>query len=278
MDKKIIKIFDRNFAHAKFTTDYQTSKHIEWDRNYQNTKDGELVILTDNCMVSSDSIKGKKIGMLMEPRAINPHSYNYVSENNVKFDKILTYDKELLNKSDKFEFYPHCGCWIQPELQNVYDKTKLLSIIASNKQQTIGHRLRHQVVFLNQQINADMDVYGNGYNPVKHKIEAMKDYAFTIVIENSKTDYYFTEKLIDAFMTGTVPIYWGCPSIGDFFNLDGILVFNDLNDLLIQINDLSLDKYNTMLEAVKENFEKAKNYLIAEDWIYNNSSIFDKQI
>ena len=278
MNKKIVKIFDRNFAHAKFTTDYQTSRHIEWDRNYQNTKDGELVILTDNCMVSSDNIKGKKIGMLMEPRAINSHIYKYIVDNNGSLDKILTYEKDLLDLSDKFEFYPHCGCWIQPELQSVYPKTKLLSIVSSNKQQTIGHRLRHAVINEIKQTNTVIDVYGNGYNPVQHKIEAMKDYGFTIVIENSKTDYYFTEKLIDAFMTGTIPIYWGCPSIGKFFNLDGILVFNDLNDLHIQINDLSLDKYNAMLEAVKENFEKAKNYLIAEDWIYNNSSIFDKQI
>ena len=123
-------------------------------------------------------------------------------------------------------------------------------------------------------MNINLDVFGNGYTPVTHKIEAMKDYGFTIVIENSKTDYYFTEKLIDSFMTGTIPIYWGCPSIGDFFNLDGMLIFDDLNTLLIHLNSLSLDKYSTMIDAVKENFEKAKNYLIAEDWIHNNTKIF----
>jgi hypothetical protein len=267
---KKIKIIDTNFAHATFTTDYQISKHIEWDRDYQNTKQGELIFLTDNCMLMSDNIIGKKIGMLMEPRVINSSIYKHIENNYNNLDKILTYDKTLLELSDKFEFYPHCGCWIQPENQMVYDKTKLVSIIASNKQQTFGHKLRHTSINIAKESNVSLDVFGRGYTPVIHKVDALKDYAFTIVIENSKTDYYFTEKLIDAFMTGTIPIYWGCPSIGDFFNLDGMLVFDDLNTLLFQLNNLSLDKYNSMLEAVKENFEKGKNFLIAEDWVYNN--------
>jgi len=272
--KKKIKLFDENFAHATFTTDYQISKHIEWDRNYQNTQDGEIVLLTDNCMMVSNKVNGKKIGMIMEPRSINPHIYNYVEDNNDDLETILTYDKSLINQSTKFEFYPHCGCWIQPENQIIYPKTKLLSIIASHKQQTVGHKLRHSSINLTKELNINLDVFGNGYTPVTHKIEAMKDYGFTIVIENSKIDYYFTEKLIDSFMTGTIPIYWGCPSIGDFFNLDGMLIFDDLNTLLIHLNSLSLDKYSTMIDAVKENFEKAKNYLIAEDWIHNNTKIF----
>lgn len=273
MSKKI-KIVDTNFAHAIFTTDYQTSKHIQWDRDYQNTKQDELIFLTDNCIIMSGNINGRKIGMLMEPRAINGSIYKHIENNNYGLEKILTYDKSLLDLSDRFEFYPHCGCWIQPENQMVYDKTKLVSIIASQKQQTIGHRLRHESINIAKESNVSLDVFGRGYTPVTHKIDALKDYAFTIVIENSKTDYYFTEKLIDAFMTGTVPIYWGCPSIGNFFNLGGVLVFDDLNTLLFHLNNLSLDKYNTMLEAVKENFEKAKNFLIAEDWIYNNTQIF----
>ena len=274
MEKKIVKIFDRNFAHAKFTTDFQESKYIEWDRMYHNVKDDELIFLTDDCMGESDNIKGNKIGMLMEPRAISPHIYNYIENNNASLDKIFTYDKILLDSSDKFEFYPHCGCWIQPENQMIYPKKNLLSIVASNKQSTIGHRLRHAAINEIKQSNIEIDVYGNGYNPVKYKLDAMKNHAFTIVIENSKIDYYFTEKLMDSFMTGTIPIYWGCPSIGDFFNLDGMLIFDDLKTLLNHVNNISLEKYNAMLPAIKENYEIAKKFLIVEDWLYENTNIF----
>ena len=219
MDKKFVKIFDRNFAHAKFTTDFQHSKYIEWNRMYDNVKDDELIFLTDDCMCSADNLKGRKIGMLMEPRAINPAIYEWVSSNHGQLKNVLTYDKNLLDSCSNALFYPHCGCWIKEEDQNVYGKTKLLSIIASDKRQTEGHRLRHASIDVLRANNFELDVYGRGYNPIDYKLDSLKDYAFSLIIENSRSDYYFTEKLMDSFVTGTVPIYWGCPSIGDFFNL-----------------------------------------------------------
>ena len=71
-------------------------------------------------------------------------------------------------------------------------------------------------------------------------------------------------------MTGTVPIYWGCPSIGKFFNTDGMIIFNNIEELSNILNNLSIEKYNDMKDAIQENFEKAKEYIIAEDYIYKN--------
>ena len=65
------------------------------------------------------------------------------------------------------------------------------------------------------------------------------DYRFSIVIENCKRDYWFTEKLIDCLRTGTIPIYWGCPSIGDFFDIRGFILFDDINDLENILNNLT---------------------------------------
>jgi hypothetical protein len=273
MNLQRVKIIDLNFIHAKFTTDYQISKHIEWVRGITPNND-EIVFITDNSLKNVNNYGGLKIGLLMEPRAINPVIYEWVKNNYFSFYKIFTYDKELIENFDNIEFYPHCGCWIKEEDQKVYEKTKLLSIIASNKRQTEGHRLRHASIDVLRSDNFNLDVYGRGYNPIEYKLESLKDYAFSLIIENSRSDYYFTEKLIDSFVTGTVPIYWGCPSIGDFFNLDGMIIFNDIEDLLLKLNSLSLEQYNNMLPAIKENFEKAKQFLIAEDWIYNNTKIF----
>ncbi len=36
-----------------------------------------------------------------------------------------------------------------------------------------------------------------------------KNHETHIQVENSQIDTYFTEKLLDCFLTGTVPIYWG---------------------------------------------------------------------
>lgn len=269
-----IKIIDSNFAHAKFTTDYQTSKYINWVRG-QNVNSTEILFITDNSLYNSVNIvNDNKIAMLMEPRAINPAIYDWIKNNHNSFKTVLSHDKEIVESCSNAIFYPHCGCWINEVDQTVYEKTKLLSIIASSKRQTEGHRLRHAVIDVLKNENIPLNVYGRGYNPVEYKLDSLKDYAFSLIIENSRKDYYFTEKLMDSFVTGTVPIYWGCPSIGDFFNLDGMIIFNDVEDLLSKLNSLSLEQYNNMLPAIKENFEKAKEFLIAEDWIYENTKIF----
>ena len=100
----------------------------------------------------------------------------------------------------------HGSTWIQPDQIAVHPKAKLVSIIASAKNQTVGHALRHHVI---REHDNQMDVYGHGYNAVQRKETALNSHMYTIVIENSVDDYYFTEKVIDAFLTGTVPVYWG---------------------------------------------------------------------
>jgi len=269
---KSIKLSDTNFSHAKTSTDIQLSKYIIWDRNISLNDD--LVIFTDNQMMSAHNYTGKKIGIIMEPKVINGVIHEWVRNNFELFDKILTYDKELLDISDKFKFYPHCGCWIFPHDQKIQNKTKLLSIISSEKRQTIGHNLRHHIIKICKEKKIDLNVFGRGYNPIDNKKYALCDYAYSVVIENSKCDYYFTEKLIDSFVTGTVPIYWWCPSIGNFFNEKGMIIFYNEIDFLETIYNLTFKKYIEMLPYVKENFDKALNYLMMENWIVENNLIY----
>jgi hypothetical protein len=90
---------------------------------------------------------------------------------------------------------------------------------------------------------------------------------FSVVAENGRQDDYFTEKLIDSFVTGCVPIYFGPDGIGKFFNMDGILPFKSIEELEAILPTLSADLYLTMRHAVEDNFNRARNYMIAEDWI-----------
>lgn len=260
-----VKIYDTAFAHTDYST-LQTSKFFKWVRTNDVRK---ISFFTDSSLwlvnQSQDEIK---IGWLIEPRAINSSTYEFVKFNHQYFDYILTYDSELLSISDKFIFYPHGGCWINDEDKKIHEKNKLVSIILSSKRMTIGHNFRHEII---NKIH-NLDIFGHT-NPVDNKITALKDYAFSIIIENSKSDYYFTEKLIDSFITGTVPIYWGCPSIGDFFNSDGMIIIDNIESLQNELNTISLERYNLMISAIKENFEIAKKYIISEDWIYNNTKL-----
>ena len=67
-------------------------------------------------------------------------------------------------------------------------------------------------------------------------------------------------KLIDSFLSGTILIFLGCPSIGDFFNINGMIIFDTLDELKEILNNLTIEKYKSMELYIKENFEKAKEY------------------
>ena len=112
-------------------------------------------------------------------------------------------------------------------------------------------------------------VYGRGYNPIESKFEALAPYRYSIIVESGRFDYYFTEKLIDCLSVGTIPIYWGCPSIWEFFSLSGIVPFLTIDDLLL-LDSLTCEYYKTRTIAIKRNLELAKQYRICEDWIFEN--------
>ena len=54
------------------------------------------------------------------------------------------------------------------------------------------------------------------------KSEMFTDSMFHVAIENTSHKNYFTEKLHDCILTHTIPIYWGCPNISEFYNTDGL--------------------------------------------------------
>jgi len=99
-----------------------------------------------------------------------------------------------------------------------------------------------------------------GYNPVQHKETALNSYLYTIVIENSVDDYYFTEKIVDAFLTGTILVYWGSPIVSQLFNADDIMSFRDVQDLGAVLEECTKANYYKRMAAVKENFELAKSF------------------
>ena len=115
-----------------------------------------------------------------------------------------------------------------------------------------------------------MDFFGRGFKEIENKEEALEDYMFSVAIENNgfgmAAENYFTEKLLDCFATGTIPIYFGCSNIERFFNPDGVIRL----DYNFDPSKLTEDLYNSKLDAVRENFELCKKYAIGEDYIYNN--------
>lgn len=83
-----------------------------------------------------------------------------------------------------------------------------------------------------------------GGMPVMDKLEFQRNYKFSIAFENSAHRGYITEKIVDAFAAGTIPIYWGAPDIKDFFNEKAFINVRDyhsLRDVVEKIREIDSD-------------------------------------
>ena len=262
---KTMKIFleDTAFAHCEFSNNpvpiKQTTDKVKWDRSGTYTEN-DVVVWTDECIPRSVNRKGKNIAWLLESWDMIPHLYEFVKSNPDKFEAIWTHDNELLKLPNALNLTVG-GCWIDDFDWSIHPKTKNFSIIASAKRQLPGHKQRHQII---AGAGGHIDIFGGGYNPIKDKIEGLRDYRYSFSIENNKRDFYFTEKLIDCFVTGTIPIYWGCPSIGDFFNLDGMLCYDKVDELPELLKGCTPEYYESKREALEDNLERAKKFRLAE--------------
>tara|TARA_R110000851_G_scaffold48370_4_gene117003 strand:- start:10343 stop:11176 length:834 start_codon:yes stop_codon:yes gene_type:complete len=266
-----IKIKDTSFQHCEYSNNpmppVSFCEHFKWDWDTSVVGVDELIFYThSNIMEGVSDTNGKKVCWLIEPLELVGVNYEEIKQHHNEFEYVFTHEKTLLDLGENFKFMPFGGCWIKSEDQKIYNKTKLVSITSSWKRQMEGHLFRHQII---SNFGHMLDTYGNGYTPIVEKVDGHRDYMFSVIIENCKRDYWFTEKLIDCLMTGTVPIYWGCPSIGDFFNTKGFLIINDLGEVGEALNELTPELYEEMRPYIEENFEKSKQFVLGENTIHN---------
>jgi hypothetical protein len=259
-----LHIRDSNFLNANNRIHQNPFIDWIWDENLQYN---DSTLFTDaHLQEASLNDSKKKFAFILEPPVIDSRPYSFIRNHYNNFDNIFTCDDSLLSLSDKFVYVP-IGCtWINEEYRKIYNKDKMTSIIVSFKNSTVGQRLRHKVV---SDFGNMLDVMGNGYKRIQNKIEGLAPYCYSVVIENSQLDSYFTEKIIDCFMTGTIPIYWGCSTIGKYFDSKGIIQFDNISDLDNILKSISYQDYQNRMSAIISNFEKAKDYVFFEKHIFN---------
>ncbi len=96
------------------------------------------------------------------------------------------------------------------------NKKNKISWVTSNKNNTRGHKRRMN--FLETIKGLDfVHLFGRGIQEIDDKWDVLKDSKYTIAYENYKNDFYWTEKISDAFLSFSMPIYFGCDKISDFF-------------------------------------------------------------
>ncbi|MBA4249367.1 MAG: hypothetical protein C0440_02085 [Candidatus Pelagibacter sp.] len=89
------------------------------------------------------------------------------------------------------------------------------------------------------------------------KAEALYSSQFHIVIENCCEIDYFSEKIIEPILNKSIPIYIGCPNIGEYFDKRGMFIANNVDDLIRIINNLTPETYQKMSQYIEINYQKA---------------------
>ena len=111
------------------------------------------------------------------------------------------------------------------------EKTKLISVITSNRAFTKGHRERIDFVMkLKEHYGDQLDMFGWGFHGFDDKWDVIAPYKYHIAIENNNIPYYWTEKLADSYLGNAFPIYYGATNVGEYFSKDAFLAI-DIHDV-----------------------------------------------
>ena len=201
--------------------------------------------------------------LLIEPRPLQPQTYELVEKNYEKFDNIFTHDSQLLAMLPNVRKIVY---WRGYELYNE-PKEKQISFICGNKRMCLAHCMRMELA---KKLQDKVDILGNWRDGNRVSIhDGYAPYKYAIVIENYIDDYWFTEKILNAFANKTIPLYFGARNIDEFFNKNGVIQFTNLWDIPDWIDDHYeyLDEiYDGLKSVIEDNYQRVQKYKNFEDW------------
>lgn len=146
--------------------------------------------------------------------------FQYKKEyNQLKSRRIVT-NIDLSHKTD-FCSFVYSNCFADDI------RTKFFKLLSSYKRVNSGGR------YLNN-IGA----------PVSDKKEFQSRHKFAIAFENSSYDGYCTEKLMEAFAAGCIPIYHGDPRVTEDFNPDSFInvhEYSSIDDVVNRVKEIDAD-------------------------------------
>lgn len=233
---------------------------------FVNDFSGEISLFIDQAIldVKNYKLNTESYAWILESKSIHPNLIEFFKSNTEEkvadFKYIFTHNRELLRLHDKFKFLHPIGYWVDDK-QNIL-KTKLISMVTSNKSHTNNAKIRYK--FAKKNIKK-IDIFGKGFHPIANKEIALFPYCFSIVIENDSTPDYFSEKLLDCFASKTIPIYLGTKTIGNFFDIKGIIDFENFN-----FKNITYEHYLSLEKYVKNNFNEVKKFKLPEDNLFEN--------
>jgi hypothetical protein len=258
-----MKIKTAHFDKKSFEDKLQHLSHIDFS------------LFVETAPQSQDELSSINIISFQEPNEYFG-LHDWVIKNKDLFQIILTQSDKVLNNCETALFQPFGHTWLKPDqYEKEHDKEFKLAHLQGKLLKTYGHSLRHEVTARENEFNIPTkfyETYGDRNNIDDARLGKefiFSDSQFGVVIENTSHRGYFTEKILDCFLLKTIPIYWGCSNIGDYFDIDSIITFNNVDDLVYISNNLTKEFYDSKKEIINKNWKLALDYVNYEQNIVN---------
>jgi hypothetical protein len=258
--------------------------------NFRSLEDPLLDILNNKFGDKSFTFFNDYIPKSIDELQVNPYNFlllhepneffgmhTWAKNNHQYFTAILTWNEELLNEIPNAVLFHHNSRSTSDDyvnsFKNITNKDFEVSFLAGAKTLVEGHILRQEIYKIGDQITIpkkwfhtlndfNQDDFDNGGigrpgESWESKKICFNKPMFHVAVENVKANNWYTEKIGEAFCTKTVPIYWGCPNIGDFYDKKGIITFENKEELIDIVNNLTPELYYQMKPYIDYNYEIA---------------------
>ena len=222
---------------------------------------------------------------------------NRIIQNNLPYIELDSFINLNSNTSFHFPYMIACKYWDKNIRQFNVQKTKFLAFCVSNSNAYPNCKNRINIfnkfceAFPDEYIEALGSEYGNykekhrkieGYHATINTIQEYSKFKFVLAIENNIKEGYVTEKIINAFASGAVPIYQGCSkTVAKQFNKKSYIDINDftsVDDCINYVKNITDEKYNEMITSYIYNkntpdilniIDENDNYIFTESeyWI-----------
>jgi len=135
------------------------------------------------------------------------------------------------------------------------EKTKQLSAIIGGARDLPGHRQRFNFVQTLRKSALSLELFGKEVNPIDNKSDALEPYFYSLAIENNSNPDMWTEKLADCFLSWTVPFYYGCTNLNNYFPADSYIqidIADPAGSIQLIRETLSSPAWESRLNALRE--------------------------
>jgi len=90
----------------------------------------------------------------------------------------------------------------------------------------------------------------------------MRDYRFALNMENSQIEGYVSEKLVSGMLAGALPVYFGAPDVGKYFNPEAFLSCRLSDDVIEKLRIEKPVRYNVFRGGSREQRGRGKLELV----------------